>query len=348
MSGQTGSTTQEETLQITESGVWYGNNIPYHQAAVLIVNDENMAATIQKVTIRGIESEWNDIYYWKGEIGSVSTLSPAQTNLTGTSMEIVVDGKERTFQQAIGNIVLEGFKTLVLFIRNAGNISAQDSPEGNVTIAIFTERNVYLKESSVTYTGTTQQAGFIPYKANVAFSAGTITIDIGNSGTSSGQIVSIYIGTSSSALVNQTSASLPKTIAAGAIESFAVTYTWTAYTTCYFRVVPNSGAPLEFQATSQETIEFMQTEQLTITNVNFRSSSSGKESSITVTNTGTSPFAINTLLINNVEQSYTPQIVEANEHIIITVAYDWISGNAYQFKLVTSKGTPFSYNAIAP
>src|SRR3989304_10408882 len=54
-----------------------------------------------------------------------------------------------------------------------------------------------------TYMGTTtQQAGFMPYKANVAFVTGTpekITIDIGNSGTSSGNIVQVYFGISPSA-----------------------------------------------------------------------------------------------------------------------------------------------------
>jgi hypothetical protein len=105
----------------------------------------------------------------------------------------------------------------------------------------------------MTYMGTTtQQAGFIPYKANVAFSTGTITVDIGNSGISSGQIVAIYIGESASTLQNQTTISptLPEPIDAGAIVSFAVTKTWTADTTYYFRVVPNSGVALEFQATS--------------------------------------------------------------------------------------------------
>src|SRR3990170_1642965 len=53
-----------------------------------------------------------------------------------------------------------------------------------------------------TYMGNaTQQAGFIPYKANVNFRAGNlITIDIGNSGTSSGQVVQVYVGTSASAM----------------------------------------------------------------------------------------------------------------------------------------------------
>jgi flagellin-like protein len=102
-----------------------------------------------------------------------------------------------------------------------------------------------------TYMGTaTQQAGFIPYKANVNFASGTpknITIDIGNSGTSSGQVVQVYIGTSATALDSKTTdPSTPITIAAGAIESFNVTYPWVDGETYYFKVVPNSGAALSF------------------------------------------------------------------------------------------------------
>jgi flagellin-like protein len=108
-----------------------------------------------------------------------------------------------------------------------------------------------------TYMGTTtQQAGFLPYRANVAFdnSTGTekIVIDIGNSGTSSGQMNAIYIGTSASALQTQTTITpdLPESIDAGSIASFTVTYPYEADTTYYFKAVPNSGAALEFQATS--------------------------------------------------------------------------------------------------
>ena len=95
---------------------------------------------------------------------------------------------------------------------------------------------------------TTQQAGFIPYKANVNFRTGDIiSIDIGNSGTSSGQIVQVYVGTSATALDSKTATpTLPITIAAGTITSFNVTYTWSAGETYYFKVVPNSGAALSF------------------------------------------------------------------------------------------------------
>jgi flagellin-like protein len=102
-----------------------------------------------------------------------------------------------------------------------------------------------------TYMGTTtQQAGFIPYKANVNFVSGTpknITIDIGNSGTSSGQVVQVYIGTSATTTTSQTTdPATPITIAAGTIESFNVTYPWEDGETYYFKVVPSSGAALSF------------------------------------------------------------------------------------------------------
>ena len=102
---------------------------------------------------------------------------------------------------------------------------------------------------------TTQQAGFMPYKANVAFSGtNTIKIDIENSGTSSGQIVQVYVGPNASALVAQTTvppvSPTPVSIAAGAIQQFTVTYTWSSGNTYYFKVVPSSGAALSFQETA--------------------------------------------------------------------------------------------------
>jgi flagellin-like protein len=98
------------------------------------------------------------------------------------------------------------------------------------------------------YVGTTtQQAGFIPYKANVAFSTDKISIDIGNSGTSSGQVVQVYIGTTASNTTSQeTTPATPITIAPSSVESFSVTYSWESGTTYYFKVVPNSGATLPF------------------------------------------------------------------------------------------------------
>ena len=98
-----------------------------------------------------------------------------------------------------------------------------------------------------TYMGsTTQQAGVLPYKANVNFieegGIKKIVIDIGNSGTSNTRIVGAYVGTSSS--TTQSLSTMPDTpisLSAGSIVSFNVTYTWTAGEIYYFRVVPEVG-----------------------------------------------------------------------------------------------------------
>ena len=93
---------------------------------------------------------------------------------------------------------------------------------------------------------TTGQAGVIPYKANVNFvdNAGvkSITIDIGNSGTSNTQIVAVYIGTSETTTQGVTTTpATPIALYAGTIESFDAAYTWSAGETYYFRVVPEVG-----------------------------------------------------------------------------------------------------------
>ena len=105
----------------------------------------------------------------------------------------------------------------------------------------------------MTYMGsTTQQAGFIPYKANVAFQGtDTIIIDVGNSGTSNGQIVQVYIGESASTTLSQTTdPATPITITPNTVESFTVAYPWESGTTYYFKVVPSSGAALSFSETA--------------------------------------------------------------------------------------------------
>ncbi|MEM3378304.1 MAG: archaellin/type IV pilin N-terminal domain-containing protein [Candidatus Bathyarchaeia archaeon] len=101
-----------------------------------------------------------------------------------------------------------------------------------------------------TYMGsTTQQASFIPYKANVNFVAGStkqITIDIGNSGTATGQIVKVYIGESPTTAQAYGTNPATITIEPNTVVSFTVNFNWQSKQTYYFKVVPSSGATLSF------------------------------------------------------------------------------------------------------
>jgi len=94
-----------------------------------------------------------------------------------------------------------------------------------------------------------RQAGVILYKANVNFynnasDGKEIDVDIGNSGTSDTQIKSLYVGTSTSTLQNQTIT--PLALLAGGIQRITVNYNWTAGTTYYFKVLSVSGQSLDW------------------------------------------------------------------------------------------------------
>lgn len=85
------------------------------------------------------------------------------------------------------------------------------------------------------------QAGVRLTPANINF-YGTahdkIDIDVQNTGTSDAHIIQIYIGTSSSTMENQTSASLPTVCVAGAQPTrITINYNWTASATYYFKVI---------------------------------------------------------------------------------------------------------------
>ncbi|MEM2293403.1 MAG: archaellin/type IV pilin N-terminal domain-containing protein [Nitrososphaerota archaeon] len=104
----------------------------------------------------------------------------------------------------------------------------------------------------MTYMGSAgQSAGVMLYKANVRFyDNDQIDVDVGNSGTSDTEIIRIYVGDAPSSLENPVDIDppLPVSLKAGSVVSLTITLDqgWTSGRTYYFRVVPKSGAPLEF------------------------------------------------------------------------------------------------------
>jgi flagellin-like protein len=106
----------------------------------------------------------------------------------------------------------------------------------------------------MTYTGhLTGQAGVVLYPANVNFYGNRtkIDIDIGNSGTSGTTIIQVYIGTSSSAMDNQTITPVP--LQAGTVQRITVDYSWQNGVTYYFKVLTSTGQSLPWYQQAPES-----------------------------------------------------------------------------------------------
>ena len=135
-----------ETMEIKNANIWVITNQDSSQGAVLLVNEGGSASKIKEITVRGIECSWSDVYYWTGNIGSITgELELSANELSGSSVIIEVEGKEQVFERATGEISFEAYQTMVLYLNNPGNLTSEEAPS-QVTLAVFTERDMYLQE----------------------------------------------------------------------------------------------------------------------------------------------------------------------------------------------------------
>jgi len=99
------------------------------------------------------------------------------------------------------------------------------------------------------------------------------------------------------------------------------------------------------------TFNFMATEQLKITNLQFPVNGTV---SLTMLNTGTSPVTITEFHVNNgpnLISTASPAwtgVIQANGNAVENFTSTWVNGAQYEVELRSSKGNQFTYSATAP
>jgi len=105
----------------------------------------------------------------------------------------------------------------------------------------------------MTYIGsTTSQAGILLSEDNCNWQTGKTLITVRNTGTSDATIDKVYAGTSGN-LTLQTGVTFdPSSLVSknGGTTTITIIYSWTSKITYYFRIVPLTGSPLNFQETA--------------------------------------------------------------------------------------------------
>ncbi len=92
----------------------------------------------------------------------------------------------------------------------------------------------------------------------------------------------------------------------------------------------------------------MNTEEVKITNVEFVS---GTQATLTIRNTGSSAVVLTNAYVGTTEDITTgalPITLGPNNATTLDVTGVYTSGQAYQFKLISSKGNSFVYTATYP
>ena len=140
---------QEEALHLSKQHVWYNTTGSWAQAAIVIVNTGGKDVVLDKISVRGQESPWTDLYYWRTNNVTVSDdLEVTPTNITGTSFNILVEDEMRLFRQADDDLTLKSGWTIVVYIMNPDSVALNDVgiPVG---ITVFTSNAQYYKEANI-------------------------------------------------------------------------------------------------------------------------------------------------------------------------------------------------------
>jgi len=140
---------QEESLFLTKQHVWFNTTGSWAQAAIVIVNTGGKDVVLDKISVRGQESPWGDVYYWRTSNVTISNdLEVTSTNITGANFNITIQGVTRTFQQATDDLTLKSGWTMVVYVMNPDSVALNDV---GITVGItaFTSNAQYYKETNI-------------------------------------------------------------------------------------------------------------------------------------------------------------------------------------------------------
>ena len=146
----TSTRVQEESLHLTKQHVWYAYNSTtgaeeyVGQAAIMVINTGGRDVVIDKLTVRGQECAWANVYY-NVTSESISADLSFQETLGG---EMDIGGAKYTFVAASTDLTLESGKTLLIYIDQPDSVTVNDI---GLTVAqtIFTSQAMYYKETNV-------------------------------------------------------------------------------------------------------------------------------------------------------------------------------------------------------
>jgi len=142
----TSTRVQEESLHLTKQHVWYDANGGNSQAAIMIINTGGRDVVIDKITVRGQECEWTNVYY-NITSDSISADLPFNTTLADGG-KITLGSTDYIFAKASNDLTLQSGKTLLIYIDKPDSITVNDIGL-TVAITIFTSQAMYYKETNV-------------------------------------------------------------------------------------------------------------------------------------------------------------------------------------------------------
>ena len=147
----TSTRVQEESLTLTKLHVWYSSGDTAGQAAFMIINTGGRDVVINKITVRGQQAAWSDVYFLQTNT-IVNDLAYSQDLLDTTAHLWTNDAGTPTAHAVItagtSDITLKSGDSMVVYINAPDSITINDIGL-TVAVTVFTSQAMYYQEANV-------------------------------------------------------------------------------------------------------------------------------------------------------------------------------------------------------
>jgi len=146
-----GTRIQQEKLYLSNVAVWYKNSSS-SLGSLIVTNTGATDVILNKVTIKGQESQWNGtssfvLYTKKEGILSANLEFVSTFNQTGSN-QLTLEGTDYNFTVVSENLILQSGWTMLFFIVNPGNLIVYDVGTP-IRVTISTGQALYATETIV-------------------------------------------------------------------------------------------------------------------------------------------------------------------------------------------------------
>jgi hypothetical protein len=140
---------QEESMQVFKLHNWH-NGTTFAEAAFLVINTGGRDIVLDKITVRGQNIPWANVYYNKTS-DTINVDLPYITpnpdgSLTGNT--VTLGNTTYTLPAATDQMILKSGNSVIIYITNPDHVSVNDIGV-TVGITIFTANAQYYKEANV-------------------------------------------------------------------------------------------------------------------------------------------------------------------------------------------------------
>jgi len=142
---------QEESIHVTKLHFWH-NGTTFSEAAFLVINTGGRDLVLDKIAVRGQQSDWDTVYFNKTQTAISPDLTYVIPNANGTLQGKTVTLGAITYdltQGTAGNdMILKSGWSMLVYMTNPDSLGVNDIGV-TMGVTIFTANAQYYKEANV-------------------------------------------------------------------------------------------------------------------------------------------------------------------------------------------------------